>query len=73
MTHAIKDAIALVGSQGKLAKKAGVSQPAISQALHAGRVSASLAFKIETATGGAVSKERLCPEVFVTHPNGDAA
>ena len=74
MTQALQKAISLVGSQCKLAKKAGVSQPAISQAVQAGRVSARLALKIETATKGAVSKESLCPDIFSpSHEQEDVA
>lgn len=64
MRHAIEDAISAAGSEGKLAKLAGVSQPAINKAKQAGRVSASLALKIEIGLNGSISKERLCPEIF---------
>ena len=64
MKHPIHTAIELAGSECKLAKLAGVSQPSINQAKKAGRVSASLALKIESGLRGAVSKEQLCPEIF---------
>lgn len=64
MTTAIKRAIAVAGSEGRLAKLVGVSQPAINKAKNVGHTSAALAVKIDAALAGAVSKEELCPAVF---------
>lgn len=66
----IQKAISLLGSEAKLAAACGVSQPAINSAKQAGSVSAKLAKKIESATGGAVQKHELCPDVFDPPPYG---
>ena len=55
---------AFAGKQRQLARAAGVSQSAISQAVSAGRVSAELAVKIEAATNGSVSRGDLRPDLW---------
>ncbi len=57
-------AVDMFGSQAKLAAAVGLSQPAISLAIRTGRVSAELATKVHRATGGAVHRASLCPEIF---------
>lgn len=60
----LRRAIEIKGSQGKLAKAAGVSQTSIWKALQAERVSAELAVMIDRATGGEVGKHQLRPDLF---------
>ncbi len=66
---AINRAIEILGSQTALAKKAGVSQAAISK-IASGKTSISpvTALLVEAATSGDVSRHDLCPHIF-----GDAA
>jgi DNA-binding transcriptional regulator YdaS (Cro superfamily) len=52
------------GSEAKLAGACGVTQNAVWAARRAGRVSAELALKIETATGGKVSRTSLRPDLW---------
>ena len=59
----IETAIALLGSQAKLADACGVTQASIWQAKKAGRVSAELALLIERATGGEVTARQLRPDL----------
>jgi DNA-binding transcriptional regulator YdaS (Cro superfamily) len=61
----IGNAIERLGSQAKLASKAGCSQQLISQLLKGEiGVTAEMAMKIDKATGGAVSKHDLRPDIF---------
>lgn len=60
----IKQAIAIAGSEAKLGRAAGVSQHAIWSAKKKGRVSAELAAAIDRATGGAIGKAMLRPDLF---------
>ena len=62
----ISAAIEIVGSQQKLADAVGVRQQTISKLLlgHRSRVSAEIAVGIHNATGGAVPKWRLRPDIF---------
>lgn len=63
----VAEAITIVGSQAKLAKAAGVSQQSISFLLNRQMgMSAEMAVRLERATGGRVSKERLRPDLFST-------
>jgi DNA-binding transcriptional regulator YdaS (Cro superfamily) len=59
----IETAIALLGSQAKLADACGVTQASIWQAKKAGRVSAELALLIERATGGEITARQLRPDL----------
>jgi DNA-binding transcriptional regulator YdaS (Cro superfamily) len=61
---ALARAIALTGSQAKLAAACGVSQAAISRVNLRGRVSARLALGIHRATGGAVPGSLLRPDLW---------
>jgi DNA-binding transcriptional regulator YdaS (Cro superfamily) len=62
----IQHAIELMGSQSKLATELGCTQQAISFLLsdRCKNISAEMAAKIDRATGGQVSKEKLRPDVF---------
>lgn len=60
----IHRAIALFGSEAKLAAAVGVKQPSINAAKRANRVSAELAARIHKATNGTVSREELRPDLF---------
>jgi DNA-binding transcriptional regulator YdaS (Cro superfamily) len=66
----IEAAIAKFGSETKLAKAAGVAQASINEAKRKGQVGHRLASAIDLATGGAVSKHDLRPDIW---PRGDAA
>lgn len=57
-------AVTIAGSEAKLGKAAGFSQNAIWHAKRHGRVSAEMAAAIHRATGGAISKERLRPDLY---------
>ena len=59
----IETAIALLGTQAKLADACGVTQASIWQAKKAGRVSAELALLIERATAGEVTARQLRPDL----------
>jgi DNA-binding transcriptional regulator YdaS (Cro superfamily) len=59
----IETAIALLGSQAKLADACGVTQASIWQAKEVGRVSAELALLIERATAGGVTARQLRPDL----------
>jgi len=59
----IETAIALLGTQAKLADACGVTQASIWQAKEAGRVSAELALLIERATAGEVTARQLRPDL----------
>jgi DNA-binding transcriptional regulator YdaS (Cro superfamily) len=61
---AVAHAIALKGSQQKLASACGVSQPSISKAKLRGRVSAELALAIHRATEGVVPGCALRPDLW---------
>lgn len=60
----IQRAVDHFGSQALLAERIGLSQQGVSYLLHANRISAEIAIAIDRATGGAVSKEQLRPDLF---------
>lgn len=60
----LRAAITIAGSEEKLAKRAGYSQHAIWKAKKRGRVTGEMATAIERATGGAISRARLRPDLF---------
>jgi DNA-binding transcriptional regulator YdaS (Cro superfamily) len=60
----LERAIALLGSESRLGKAAGYSQNAIWHAKKRGSVTPQMAKAIEQATGGAVGRHELCPDVF---------
>lgn len=65
----IKRAVDRLGSQAKLASAAGCSQQLISQLLNGDvGITAETAIKIDKATGGAVSKRDLRPDIFGAAP-----
>lgn len=68
----IERAIEIHGSQAKLADAIGCSQQQISYMLKADRVSAEMATKIETVTGGKVRRSELRPDLFGS-PHAKAA
>ena len=58
-------AIQLMGSQPRLAKRAGLSQQQISKLLnHERRITAEVALALETATNGTVPRWRLRPDLW---------
>jgi DNA-binding transcriptional regulator YdaS (Cro superfamily) len=61
---AVACAIALKGSEQKLAAACGVTQPAIWRAKTHGRVSPRLALAIHRATDGAVPASTLRPDLW---------
>lgn len=69
----IQAAITLAGSEAKLGEACGVSQSAIWKAKKAGRVSGELAVRIDRATGGAVPKHRLRPDLWEQPAAGGSA
>lgn len=60
----IERAIGHHGSQVKLAEVIGCSQQQISYLLRAKNITADMALKIDSATGGAVSKHEMRPDIF---------
>lgn len=61
----INRAIEITGSQEKLAKAAGCSQQQISYLLNEAKsITAEMAIAIDEATGGAVSRATLRPDIF---------
>jgi DNA-binding transcriptional regulator YdaS (Cro superfamily) len=64
VTAAIIRAVAILGSEVKLAAACGVTQPAISKAKHKGRVSARLALRMHQATKGRVPASELRPDLW---------
>ncbi len=64
VTIAISRAVALIGSEVKLAAACGVSQPAISKAKHQGKISARLALAMHRATNGRVPAWELRPDLW---------
>jgi DNA-binding transcriptional regulator YdaS (Cro superfamily) len=62
--QALEAAIRHCGTQQKLADAIGVSQMAIWSCRKQGRVSAEIAVAIESATGGAVMRHHLRPDLW---------
>ena len=62
--QALNKAVALAGSETRLSRATGYSQPAINKARRKGRVSAELAIAIERALAGAVTRAELRPDLF---------
>jgi DNA-binding transcriptional regulator YdaS (Cro superfamily) len=62
--QAISRAIALAGSEVKLAAACGVTQPAISKVKLTGRISPRLALAVHRATAGRVPASELRPDLW---------
>ncbi len=67
---AMKRAVAIMGSQQKLAAAIGVYQSFVSRMVITGRVPAERCLPIETATNGAVTRYELRPDVYGADPAG---
>jgi DNA-binding transcriptional regulator YdaS (Cro superfamily) len=67
--EAVSRAVAIAGSEVKLAAACGVSQPAISKAKLKGKISASLAMSIHLATNGQVPASELRPDLWRSPEN----
>lgn len=64
----LQRAVKIAGSQGKLARLIGISQPWICVAIQRGTCSPRMAAAIHRATDGAISRHVLCPDVFEPTP-----
>lgn len=64
VSEAISRAVAILGSEVKLAAACGVTQPAISKAKLRGRVSVRLALRMHRATNGEVPASELRPDLW---------
>lgn len=71
-TNALKNAVAIAGSQSELARRIGVRQGYIWKWLRSKKVPAERCVAIERATNGAVSRYALRPDVFGPAPGPDA-
>jgi len=60
----VNEAIEILGSQQNLAKACDLSQAAVWKWTRGKGVSAKNAIKVEKATQGRVTRQRLCPDVF---------
>lgn len=67
--QAICRAVAILGSEVKLAAACGVTQPAISKAKLQGRVSVRLALAMHRATDGQVPASDLRPDLWQSPEN----
>lgn len=68
----IARAISVLGTSAELARMLGVSRPAVSQWLNGKtRISPVLCLPIEQATGGAVTRYEMRPDIF--GPSASAA
>ena len=63
-THAIERAAQLVGGQSALARKLGCTPQAVSKMCSTGSVPAERVLAIEEATGGAVTRHDLRPDLY---------
>lgn len=72
MSKALRKAIDALGSQAELARKLDVSDMAVSQWKKRG-VPPERCRDIEAATGGAVTRYELRPDIFGPAPKGVAA
>lgn len=72
MMNAIDKAVAVCGSQGKLARRIGKKQPQVSYWVRQGRCSPEVCRSIEAATGGEVTVYELRPDVFGPPPDAAA-
>lgn len=69
----IRRAVAIVGSQGKLGKKLGITQQGVYYLLYkAEKVTGEMALAIESATNGKVTRKMLRPDLFRNKPKKTA-
>jgi DNA-binding transcriptional regulator YdaS (Cro superfamily) len=61
---ALARAVAMFGSETKLAMAVGIAQQVLNRAVRRGRVSPELAKAIQRATGGAVTANELRPDLW---------
>lgn len=61
----VEQAIDIAGSEAKLGALTGYSQVAINKAKRRGRASPRMALAIERSLNRRVTREQLCPEIFV--------
>lgn len=73
LTKQIEAAVTAFGSQAKLATAMGCSQQQIAYLLKASSITAEMALKVDEATGGAVSKHDLRPDIFGPAPQEASA
>src|SRR6185436_1811221 len=65
----IRRAVAIVGSQGKLGKKLGITQQGVYYLLYkAERVTGEMAIAIEDATNRKITRKMLRPDLFRKRP-----
>lgn len=64
VSHLIKSAIDMFGSETKLASAIGFAQPSINDAKRKGRVGPLMALAIDKATEGRISKHELRPDLW---------
>lgn len=72
-THAIERAAQLMGGQSALARKLGCTPQAVSKMCATGRVPAERVLAIEEATGGAVTRHDLRPDLYPSQDSQAAA
>jgi DNA-binding transcriptional regulator YdaS (Cro superfamily) len=66
---ALQRAVAITGSQSELARRIGVRQGYVWKWLRSKKVPAERCAAIERATGGAVTREQLRPDIFGPAPS----
>lgn len=71
--NALEAAVAAAGSQSELARRIGVRQGYIWRWLRAGKIAAEYVLAVEAATGGAVTRHDLRPDVFGPAPSAAPA
>jgi DNA-binding transcriptional regulator YdaS (Cro superfamily) len=62
--HLVATAIRALGSQAKLARAIGCSQPTVYRMLNGSEISAERAIAIERVTGGKVPRWKTRPDLF---------
>lgn len=65
MKRALRRAIRVAGCQAELARRLGITSMAVTQWRKRGRIPAEWVTRIEEATGGAVTREELRPDLYV--------
>lgn len=68
MNPVIKKAIEIAGTQEKLAKMCGVSQPAVHLWLKGGKVSPEKVMRIVNATNGLIKAHEIRPDLPLLFP-----